>query len=75
MRNIDCTRTLAGVLRRPAVLPVPGLGPWLLLGDEGAREIAEASQHARPERQTEAGHRFRLPELEGALRHMFGRAL
>ena len=73
VRNIDYTRTLAGVLRRPAVLPVPGFAPRLLLGDEGAREIAEASQYVRPERLTEAGHRFRLPELEGALRHMFGR--
>jgi uncharacterized protein (TIGR01777 family) len=74
VRNIDYTRTLAGVLRRPAVLPVPGFGPRLLLGDEGARELAGASQHVRPERLIEAGHRFRQPELEGALRHMFGRA-
>jgi uncharacterized protein len=73
VRNADYTRTLAGVLRRPAVLPVPGFGPRLLLGDEGAREIAEASQYVRPERLTEAGHQFRQPELEGALRHMFGR--
>jgi uncharacterized protein (TIGR01777 family) len=73
VRNIDYTRTLAGVLRRPAVLPVPGFAPRLLLGDEGAREIAEASQYVRPQRLIEAGHRFRLPELEGALRHMFGR--
>jgi len=72
-RNIDYTRTLAAVLRRPAVLPVPGLGPRLLLGDEGAREIAQASQYVRPERLIGAGHRFRQPELEGALRHLFGR--
>ena len=73
VRNIDYTRTLAGVLRRPAVLPVPGLGPRLLLGDEGAREIAQASQYVRPERLIAAGHQFRQPELEGALRHLFGR--
>ena len=73
VRNIDYTRTLAGVLRRPAVLPVPGLGPRLLLGDEGAREIAQASQYIRPERLMAAGHKFRQPELEGALRHLFGR--
>ena len=72
-RNIDYTRTLAAVLRRPAVLPVPGLGPRLLLGDEGAREIAQASQYVRPERLIQAGHQFRQPELEGALRHLFGR--
>jgi uncharacterized protein (TIGR01777 family) len=72
VRNADYTRTLAAVLRRPAVLPVPGFGPRLLLGDEGAREIAQASQHVRPERLTGAGHRFRQPELTGALRHLFG---
>ena len=73
VRNIDYTRTLASVLRRPAVLPVPGFGPRLLLGDEGAREIAQASQYVRPERLIAAGHRFRQPDLEGALRHLFGR--
>jgi uncharacterized protein len=73
VRNIDYTRTLAGVLRRPAVLPVPGFGPRLLLGDEGAREIAQASQNVRPERLIAAGHRFRQPDLDGALRHLFGR--
>src|SRR5208282_4966421 len=73
VRNIDYTRTLAGVLRRPAVLPVPGFGPRLLLGDEGAREIAQASQNVRPERLIAAGHQFRQPDLEGALRHVFGR--
>jgi uncharacterized protein (TIGR01777 family) len=73
VRNIDYTRTLAAVLRRPALLPVPGFGPRLLLGEEGAREIAQASQNVRPERLIGAGHQFRQPELEGALRHLFGR--
>jgi len=73
VRNVDYTRTLAAVLRRPAVLPVPGLGPRLLLGAEGAREIAQASQYVRPERLIGAGHQFRQPELTGALRHLFGR--
>ncbi len=73
VRNTDYTRTLATVLHRPAVLPVPGFGPRLLLGEEGAREIAQASQNVRPERLIKAGHEFRQPELEGALRHLFGR--
>jgi uncharacterized protein len=73
VRNEDYTRTLASVLHRPALLPVPGLGPRLLLGAEGAREIAQASQYVRPERLIGAGHEFRQPELEGALRHLFGR--
>ncbi len=73
VRNLDYTRTLASVLRRPAVLPVPGFAPRLLLGEEGAREIAQASQYVRPERLIAAGHKFRQPDLEGALRHLFGR--
>ena len=73
VRNADYTRTLAGVLRRPAVLPVPKLGPRLLLGGEGARELVQASQYVRPEHLIGAGHQFRQPELEGALRHLFGR--
>jgi uncharacterized protein len=73
VRNTDYTRTLATVLHRPALLPVPGFGPRLLLGEEGAREIAQASQNVRPERLIETGHQFRQPELEGALRHLFGR--
>jgi len=73
VRNEDYTRALASVLHRPALLPVPGLGPRLLLGQEGAREIAQASQYVRPERLIGAGHEFRQPELEGALRHLFGR--
>jgi uncharacterized protein len=73
VRNADYTRTLAGVLRRPAVLPVPGLGPRLLLGDEGAAELAQASQCVKPERLIAAGHEFRQPDLGGALRHAFGR--
>jgi len=73
VRNEDYTRALASVLHRPALLPVPGFGPRLLLGAEGAREIAQASQYVRPERLIGAGHEFRQPELGGALRHLFGR--
>ncbi|ORW32859.1 nucleoside-diphosphate sugar epimerase [Mycobacterium paraense] len=73
VRNEEYTRTLARVLRRPAVLPVPSLGPRLLLGEQGARELACASQRALPHRLAAAGHRFRRPDLDGALRHLLGR--
>jgi uncharacterized protein len=74
VRNSGYTGTLATVLHRPALLPVPAFGPRLLLGDEGASELAEASQHVCPQRLIEAGHQFRHPELEAALRHVLGRA-
>ncbi len=48
VRNADYTTALAGVLRRPAVVPVPSLGPRLLLGEQGARELAEANQRVVP---------------------------
>jgi uncharacterized protein (TIGR01777 family) len=73
VRNADYTRVLARVLRRPAVLPVPPLGPRLLLGDQGARELACASQRVIPASLQQAGHRFRHPDLEQALRHLLGR--
>lgn len=73
VRNSDYTRTLAAVLHRPAVLPVPGFGPRLLLGREGATEVAEASQCVQPALLLAAGHHFRQPLLEGELRHLFGR--
>jgi uncharacterized protein len=73
VRNADYTAALAGLLHRPALVPVPALGPRLLLGEEGARELAEASQYVRPQRLINAGHHFRHPQLEAALRHTLGR--
>ncbi|WP_156764465.1 TIGR01777 family oxidoreductase, partial [Mycobacterium sp. E3247] len=73
VRNSEYTATLAHVMRRPAVLPVPSLGPRVLLGEQGARELACASQRVAPQKLTAAGHRFRHPELEQALRHLLGR--
>ncbi len=73
VRNTEYTRTLAHVLHRPAVLPVPPLGPRLLLGEQGARELACASQRVTPDKLSQSGHRFRQPDLEQALRHLLGR--
>lgn len=73
VRNADYTRVLAHVLRRPAVLPVPSLGPRLLLGEQGARELVCASQRVLPQRLSQAQHRFRQPDLDSALRHLLGR--
>jgi len=72
-RNAEYTRVLGRVLHRPALIPVPAAGPRLLLGAEGARELAEASQRVHPAVLTAAGHPFRYPELPGALRHVLGK--
>jgi uncharacterized protein len=73
VRNAGYARILARVLRRPLQLPVPALGPRLLLGQEGTAELAEADQRVSPARLLRDGHRFRHPELEPALRHLLGR--
>jgi uncharacterized protein (TIGR01777 family) len=72
VRNADYTKALAGVLRRPARVPVPSLGPRLLLGELGARELAEANQRVVPTKLTALGHRFRRSKLTDALAHELG---
>lgn len=73
VRNRDYTATLARVLGRPALLPIPILGPALLLGPQGARELAAASQRVVPGRLTAAGHPFRDNDIQSNLRHVLGR--
>ncbi len=69
----DFARTLGQVLKRPAILPVPGFGPRLLLGSEGAREVVAASQRVDSTRLVQSGYKFRQPTLDEALRHVLGR--
>jgi uncharacterized protein len=72
--NAEFTATLARVLGRPALLPVPELGPKLVLGQAG-EEFLFYSQRAHPVRLLETGYRFQFPDLEPALRHTLGRPL
>ncbi len=64
--------TLGRVLSRPAAVKVPALGPKLLLGEQGASELALASQRASAAKIQELGYEFRTPDLEAALRHILG---
>ena len=61
VRNEEYTRVLAAVLHRPALLPVPDFGPKLLLGDQGARELAAADQYVVPRTLIDAGHGSAAP--------------
>lgn len=70
--NAEFTRTLARVLGRPAVFPVPASALRLGLG-EMADALLLASQHVRPARLEAVGYPFRDPELEAALGWMLGR--
>ncbi|WP_104111723.1 TIGR01777 family oxidoreductase [Arthrobacter sp. N199823] len=68
----EFARILGRVLHRPAAVTVPAFGPKLLLGAQGAAELALASQRASAAKVQGAGYEFRHPDLEAALRHILG---
>lgn len=70
--NAEFTRTLARVLNRPALLPVPRFGPRLVLG-EISDEMAFGSLRVRPERTLASGYTFRHPDLGPALADLINR--
>ncbi|MEY2974984.1 MAG: hypothetical protein RIR49_1404 [Actinomycetota bacterium] len=71
--NAEFTRTLARVLGRPALLPVPKFGPSLLLGSELAEALLFTGQRVLPQRLLDDGFVFEHSDLETALRALLGR--
>lgn len=65
--NRDFTEALAGVLHRPAFLPVPSFGPKVIFGGELVDELLLAGQRVLPERLTASGFAFAHPTLAPAL--------
>ncbi|MFT4084367.1 MAG: TIGR01777 family oxidoreductase [Nocardioides sp.] len=74
VRGTEYARALGRSMHRPAVLAVPSIGPRLLLGEEGARELALSSQRVRPTALEAAGHPFRSPDLDQTFGHLLGTA-
>ncbi|HEY9313451.1 TIGR01777 family oxidoreductase [Williamsia sp.] len=72
VRNKQYTTALAGAVHRPAIVPVPRLGPQIILGSQGARELALANQRVAPARLEDLGHRFRMTGVDEVLRHQLG---
>jgi uncharacterized protein (TIGR01777 family) len=66
--NREFTATLARVLRRPAIFPVPAWALRMVVGREMADGALLASGRAAPQRLRELGYEFRHATLEGALR-------
>jgi len=66
------TETLAAVLSRPALLPLPAAAVRLLFGEMG-EELLLASTRVEPQRLLASGFPFAYPALETALRHVLGR--
>jgi uncharacterized protein len=71
--NKDFTSALSHVLSRPAVFTVPKFAIETAFGEMG-RETILSSTRVQPSFLTETGYSFRHPDLEGALRHLLGKA-
>jgi uncharacterized protein (TIGR01777 family) len=69
--NSELAGAISKVLRRPSLVPTPGIVLRLALG-EMATLVLEG-QRAVPERLLERGFEFRFPEVEGALRDLLTR--
>ena len=70
VRNAEFTRALAGVLHRPAFVPVPALALKILYGEMA--EVVLASQRAVPQAAERAGFDFHFQEAAGALQSIIG---
>jgi uncharacterized protein len=64
----EFARTLARVLHRPSLLPMPAAMLRLILGEQAM--LLLEGQRVRPARLEEEGYRFRFPRLEPALRDL-----
>jgi uncharacterized protein (TIGR01777 family) len=71
--NAEFTATLAEVLGRPAIVPIPKLAPSLVLGRELTETLLYWSTRALPAVLEASGYRFRHPTLELALRDLLQR--
>ena len=71
--NRGLAQAIGTEMKRPSVIPIPTFGPALLLGKEGARELALADQRVIPEVLYNHGHHFRYPTIDKALAHELGR--
>lgn len=61
------SKTLAKVLKRPAIFPMPAFVVKVLFGEMG-EELLLAGQRAIPIKLKTAGYSFKYPQLENALR-------
>jgi uncharacterized protein len=64
--NAEFTKTLASVLSRPAILPIPAFAVKAVFGEMG-EELLLSSQKVEPGRLISSGYPFRFRELRPAL--------
>jgi uncharacterized protein (TIGR01777 family) len=70
--NREFTKTLGHVLGRPTMAALPAFAARFLFG-EMADELLLASTRVEPAKLLASVYRFRLPDLEGALRSLLGK--
>lgn len=68
VRQAEFATTLAEIVNRPSVLPVPAIALKFALGSEKADAIGLTSTRAIPERLHAAGYEFGVPTLDESLR-------
>ena len=64
--NKTFSQELATVLKRPALIPLPGMLVKLLFGEMG-QELLLQGQRVIPKKMLDAGFEFKYPELKMAL--------
>jgi len=68
INNIQFTRALAGVLKRPALIPVPAFVLSLLFGK--GSQVLTSGQGVLPQRLTEQGFSFHFPDINLAFKDL-----
>ncbi len=71
--NAVYTKALGSVLNRPTLIPIPMIGPKLLLGAEAAEALIMTSARVRPSALEADGYTFAHREIEAGLRAVLGR--
>jgi uncharacterized protein (TIGR01777 family) len=72
VRNAEFAATLASVLSRPAVFPLPAFAVKTVFGEMG-EELLLSSQKVEPGKLISSGYPFRYRELRASLRALLGR--
>ena len=69
VRNVEMTKALGKVLRRPTFFSVPSFAVRLIFGEMGDALLL-SSQRVEPRRLMDSGFTFQFPDFETSLRHL-----
>jgi uncharacterized protein (TIGR01777 family) len=72
VKNVEFTKTLAGVLSRPAILPLPAFALKLAFGEMG-ETVLLGSQRVEPTQLVMSGYPFRFTNLRASLENNLNR--